>query len=54
MNHTVRDKEELLQAIARLDPVYKQKMKESSELERKFDKMICELDDIKEILHGIL
>jgi len=47
MKRTIRDKEELLQAIARLDPVYQEKMIEGSVLERKFDKMIGELDDIK-------
>ena len=45
MTRTARDKEELLQAIARLDPVFQQKMREGSVLERKFDRMIGELDD---------
>lgn len=45
MNSKVRDKEELLQAIARLDPIYQMKIREGSALERKFDKMIGELDD---------
>ncbi len=47
MNHSARDKEELLQAIARLDPIYQLKMREGSVLERKFDKMIGELDSDK-------
>lgn len=47
MNSNVRDKEELLQAIARLDPIYQMKMREGSALEQKFDKMIGELDDEK-------
>ena len=47
MDRWIRDKEELLQAIARLDPYYQKMMQEGAELECKFDKMIGELDEEK-------
>lgn len=47
MDRTIRDKEELLQAIARSDPTYQKMLKEGAVLERKFDKMIGELDKEK-------
>lgn len=45
MDRSVRDKEELLQAIARLDPIYQIKMRKGSALERKFDRITGKLDD---------
>lgn len=47
MDRIIRDKEELLQAIARLDPIYQKMLQEGMELECKFDKMIGELDEKK-------
>lgn len=45
MVRSVRDKEELLQAIARLDPIYQIKMRKGSALERKFDRIAGKLDE---------
>lgn len=43
MGKDTRDKDALIDAISKLDPVYQEKLKEFAELEKRFDKMAAQL-----------
>ena len=45
MNKTAETKMEILDAIADMDPVYQQQMRQLAEKEKKFDKMVATLPD---------
>ena len=47
MDRSTRDKEVLLLAIARTDPIYQRMMQEGAALEQKFEEMISELENEK-------